>query len=268
MTLDQFKKAVDSFEGMPKMIGVIGGDPLLWPHFVEASKYLHSRIVPEQCGLWTCLPHGKEHLREVIVETYGHIFLNDHTRPDVMHNPTLVSSCEMPFLEWYRDYLIDHCWLQESWSPSIVGDKAYFCETAGCLSLLLGIDCGWTVEPGWWTKSTKHFTDQINACCHLCGQAMPLKKRASVEIIDDISPAMYERLKDTSPKLKKGKYKIHDLTICNDPAPMATYKDPAYRDIIADRYGIFLTINQQGFQSPHLYRNWTKEKKEKTLCQT
>ena len=262
MTMDQFRNAIDSLEGFPKQIGLIGGDPLLWPHFEEACELLRLKFPVEQLGLWTCLPEGKERFREIIVSTFHSIFLNDHSRNDVMHNPTLVASEEMPFIEWYRDYLISHCWLQEQWSPSIVADRAYFCETAGCLSLLLGLEqqnAGWPVEKNWWTKSVKHYREQIDTCCKFCGQAMPLKKRASVEGVDDISPKMHERLKLTSPKLKAGKFHIHDLQICNDTSPMATYKDTNYRDAIAARFGLFLSINAQGFQSPHLYRDWKKE---------
>jgi hypothetical protein len=140
-----------------------------------------------------------------------------------------------------------------------VGDRAYFCETAGSLGLLLGIDGGWPVEPGWWKRSTKHFTDDINKHCHLCGCAMPLMKRSSTEGVDDISPEMYEWLKDTSPKIKAGKYKIHDLTLCNDNRQMATYKDLSYREEIAKKYGIFLSINDKNYITPHLFKKWKKE---------
>jgi hypothetical protein len=36
-----------------------------------------------------------------------------------------------------------------------------------------------------------------------------------------------------------------------------SYKDQTYRDIIAARYGIFLTLNQGGFNEPHLMRKGT-----------
>jgi len=263
MTMDQFRRAADSLEGYPAIgkgiVGVIGGEPLLHNDFAEQCEYLRSMFPPEELGLWSCFPKGKEHYREDIVSTFGNIFINSHERNDILHCPTLVASGEVRGLEdWHRDYIVDKCWLQESWSPSIVGDRAYFCETAGCLGLLLGIDGGWAVEPGWWKRATKEFTDDINKHCHFCGVAMPLMKRISTEGIDDISPAMFERLKDTSPKIKAGKYQIHDLIPCNDNRQMATYKDVDYRNGIAKRYGMFLSQNDKKYLTPHLFKKWEK----------
>lgn len=265
MDFEQFKTAVDSMVAYPKMTGMMGGEPLLHPDFEKMCKYLHSKIPPERCGLWTCFPAGFEHYREVIVETFGNIFLNDHTRDDVMHSPVLVSSNELPLEEWQKWFAIDSCWAQMSWSASINPYGAYFCEIAASLAMLLGkthdengVEIAWKVEPGWWTRVPMHFTHQIKEFCGLCGLAMPLKKRASVDGIDDISPKMLERIKNTSPKIKAGKYQAHDLQLMRDDRPYASYKDPQYRDVIAARYGIFLMNNGMNFQQPYLKKNWTK----------
>ena len=85
---------------------------------------------------------------------------------------------------------------------------------------------------------------------------MPLKKRASIEKVDDISPGMLMLLKDSSPKIKAGKYEIHNLQPCQDNRPMASYKDEKYRDKIAARYGMFLMPNDLCFQTPHLSKKW------------
>jgi hypothetical protein len=265
MDFDTFKEAVDSMVGYPKMTGMMGGEPLIHPDFEKMCNYLHSKIPARQCGLWTTFPAGFESYREVIVETFGNIFLNDHSRDDVMHNPVLVSSEELPVQEWERHYMLNDCWAQMSWSASINPFGAYFCEIAASLAMLLGKrfdakgkEIAWPVVPGWWTRSPMHFTHQMKEFCGLCGCGMPLKKRQSVTGIDDISPKMLERIKNTSPKVKAGKYEVHNLQLCQDNRPMASYKDPHYRDKIADRYGIFLMNNDLMFQQPYLRKNWKK----------
>jgi hypothetical protein len=257
MALDAFKEAVDSLTGYPKIVGMIGGETLNHPDFEAMCNYLHSKFPKEQCGLWTALPEGFERYRETIVETFGHIFLNDHTRGDVLHAPVLVASEELPLEQWQKDYLINHCWVQNSWSASVNPNGAFFCEVAGALAMLFDIK-GWPVEPDWFTRMPKDFVEQMDTFCKLCGCAMPLLKRCSTDKIDDISPGMVEKLKVISPKLKAGKYAVHDLTLCQDNRQMATYKDQKYRDDIAARYGLFLSTNERGFQTPHLSRKWEK----------
>jgi hypothetical protein len=264
MSLSDAKVAIDSMVGYHHMTGIMGGEPLLHPQFTEICKYLQTKIPKAQCGLWTCLPEGKEHLREIIVETFDHIFINDHTRDDILHHPALVAANEMPLEGWKKDYLINKCWAQETWSASINPKGAWFCEIAASLAVLLDVkNLGWDVVPGWWARSPQHFISQM-AMCHYCGMAMPLKRRCSTEEIDDISPKMFEALKDISPKLIKGKYKIHNLEpFVGEEGQCATYKDPNYRDKIAKRYGMFLVVNDQHFQTPYLLKNWKKKGSEK-----
>jgi hypothetical protein len=270
MDFETFKKAVDSMVGYPKMTGIMGGEPLIHPDFERMCWYLHSKIPAKQCGLWTTFPKGYEEYREVIVKTFGNIFLNDHTREDIMHKPILVSAAELPLEEWQKWILTDSCYGQMSWSASINPYGAYFCEIAASLAILLekkygknGNEIAWEVKPGWWTRSPMHFTSQIKEFCGLCGLAMPLKARASVDGIDDISPKMFERLKSTSPKIKAGKYQIHDLKLCQDQRPLASYKQVDYRQKIAARYGMFTMPNDICFEQPYLLKNWKKGGGEK-----
>jgi hypothetical protein len=253
MNFDYFKKAVDSLEGTHCMVGVMGGEPLYHPMFEEMSLYLKSRFPFKQCGLWTCFPEGKERYAELIADTYGNIFLNDHTRPDILHAPILVSVKEVIPDETEMWYVVDHCWMQRAWSASINPHGAFFCEIAASLSMLLGQPGdGWDVEKGWWTKSTIHYSGQQRNWCPKCGGAVPLKKRFSVDPVDDISPIMLERIKDISPKIKRGGFEIHNLQQFQDCRQMATYKDEVYRKRIADRYGLFIVLDQRGFYEPHV----------------
>jgi organic radical activating enzyme len=264
MSFDDFKNSVDSLSGFSKMFGFHGGEPLLHPEFEKFCEYASSKIPKERLGLWTCLPAGREKYREIICNTFGSIFLNDHTREDILHAPVLVSSEEVGVDLWAKNYYIDHCWVQNSWSASINGNGAFFCEVAAALSLLLESkeeSLGWNVKdnPTWWQKSPIDFTEQIKRYCKLCGCCLPMIKRASIEGVDDISPKMLERLKETSPKIKSGKYMVSDMVLKSDDRQMATYKDEQYRDKIAERYGIFLTINSLGYNQPLLRKSWEKQ---------
>jgi len=257
MDFEFFKKAVDSMEGYPKITGIMGGEPLLHPEFEKFCKYASSKLPKEKLGLCTCLPKGKEHYREVICDTFGHIFINDHTRNDILHSPVLVPSKEVNLPGWQKDYLISKCWVQETWSASINPRGAWFCEVAAALAMLLEVEnLGWDVEQGWWARSPQHFISQM-AMCHWCGCAMPLKRRCSTDVVDDISPEMIKILDGISPKVTAKKYVEHDCQpYSGEEGQVATYKDKNYRDAIAKRYGMFLTINDKQYQTPHLLRNW------------
>jgi hypothetical protein len=252
MGWEQFKQAVDSMVGYPKMTGIMGGEPLLHPEFEKFCDYLVSKIPQAQLGLWTTLPKGFEKYREVICRTFKHIFVNDHSRADIYHQPPLVAVSEIikdPGEMWLA---INACWAQESWSASINPRGAWFCEIAAAMAMLFEEGEGWTVERGWWWKIPKDFASQMEQFCPRCGFAAPIGLRSSVEDVDDISPCNFELLKDRvrSPQ----RFKIHDLQPvrkdCNPP--MAAYKDMNYRQRIAARYGMGLFINDQHFWSPYL----------------
>jgi hypothetical protein len=255
MEWDDYTRAVSSVEGFPHMIGLMGGEPLLHPRFAEMAEYACDKLGREHLGLWTAFPRGKEYLREVIVKCFGNIFLNDHTRDDIYHHPLLVGMGEVMEYPAEAYLLADQCWVQNCWSASINPHGAFFCEVAAAFSILFNEPkTAWPVEKGWWWKTPKDFTQQIETFCLRCGGALPLKRRASIDGRDDISLLNYEHLKNTSPKLKASKYLLHDLSTClrADQQPLAAYKDMRYRDEIAKRYGIYLTMNEKGFQVPNL----------------
>jgi hypothetical protein len=248
----------------PKMTGFQGGEPLLHPDFEKMCEYARSKIKPAQLGLWTTLPEGYEHYREDICATFKHIFINDHTRADIFHHPGLVAVEEYEPDERKMWQLIDRCWAQESWSASIYPNGAWFCEIAGAMSMtgFWGKMDGWPVEPGWWWRIPKDFREQMEAFCPHCGFPAKVRRRSSQEGIDDISPKNYERLKDKSKKIQRGKYEIYDFFkpdaegMCH--APMARYKNTDYRNRIARRYGMYLVVNDQRFWSPYLLKDWKK----------
>jgi hypothetical protein len=130
---------------------------------------------------------------------------------------------------------------------------------AASLSLLFGeTGTGWKVEPGWWKRMPWDFKEQIEKYCSKCGACSKVHRRSSNEHIDDISPGMFERIKDNSAKIKRGEYAISDLKETNRLEKMAAYKDMEYRNEIANRYGMFFMINEKGFWKPFLKSGKTK----------
>lgn len=216
-------------------------------------------------GLWSCFPKGYEHYREIICETFGNIFLNDQSRPDIYHAPILVAAEEVIPDKKDMFLAIDHCWLQNSWSASINPKGAFFCEIAAAMSLLFNGSDGWKVEPDWWKRTVKDYREQIEEFCPKCGVALSLPRRASIDGRDDISLKNLERLKGKSLKIDAGKYVVSDLKTAVNPEPMAAYKDEDYRAKIADRYGIFLVNNEKGFQVPYLKKTMNSRAEKKPL---
>jgi len=266
MELSQIAEALASLKGFHSIVGIMGGEPLLHPQFEEICKLARSYFPKEQLGLWSAFPPGKEHYREVICETFGNVLLNDHHRPDIFHQPVLVSAEELIVDPAEMYVLIDTCWVQNSWSASINPNGAFFCEIAAAWSILLGEDAStaesWKPVDRWFWKSPKDFKAQIEHYCHRCGAAAPLNRRSSWDTTDDISPNNYELLKDKSPKLKRGEFKIHNLECISfkDQQPMAMYKEQEFREEIAHRYEIYLTLNARGYHQPWLAKGLSPRK--------
>lgn len=254
MSREDFEHAVDSMVGYPKMTGFMGGEPLLHPEFEEFCLIAKGKIPPDQLGLWTCLPKGFEKYAELICETFGHIFVNDHTRDDIYHAPLLVASEEVFKDKDEMFYVIHHCWLQDNWSASINPKGAFFCEIAASLSLLMDGSDGWPVESGWWWRTPKDFTSQIEEFCPKCGCCAPLQRRKSTDGRDDISQGNLDRLKGISKKIKNNDYILSDLSLTPQDQlfQMAKYKEYEYRIRISQRYGMGLRLNEKGFLTPYM----------------
>ena len=269
MSFDQFKQAVDSMVRFPGITGFMGGEPLLHPQFEAFCEYALTKIPREKLGLLTSFPKGYEGYREIICRTFGSIFLNDHTKADFYHCPVLVAIEEVEPDSRKMFLYIDHCWVQEKWSASINPKGAFFCEVAGAMAVLFDGNTGWPVEPDWFTRTTKDYTAQIEEYCPKCGCAAPLPRRASIDGRDDISPGNLKRLEGKSFKVKHNQYVISDLQKVEEPEEMWTYRDHKYRSIIANRYGIYLTIKDDTFHEPHLKKAFDKERKTifEQLCE-
>lgn len=267
MSSEQFREAVDSMIGFPNIVGFLGGEPLLHPLFEDFCNYALEKLGKEHLGLWSTFPKSKEHHREVICRTFDHVFLNDHSMGNIYHAPVLVAAEEVIPNDLDMFAVVDKCWVQNSWSASINPKGAYFCEVAGALAVLFEGSDGWKVEPGWWKRIPKDFASQMEEFCRKCGCAIPLARRQSIDERDDISPKNLELLKGKSKKVDRGEYVVSDFKILDQPDPngqmkdnypVQVYKDLKYRGEIAERYGIFLSLNEKGNLTPYLKKNWEK----------
>ena len=256
MPFEKYKEAVDSMEGYPKMIGMQGGEPLLHPEFEKFCEYLLTRFPKDNLGLWTTLPTGYEHYRKIICKTFKHIFINDHSRNDIYHHPSMMAIKDIIKDEKLMWYKINNCWTQMSWSASINPLGAYFCEMAASMAMLYNdSETAWKIEHDWWYRPVWNFKEQIEKWCPNCGMPCNLKRRKSTDTLDDISISTYLKLKDVSPRVKQELVKIIlNPTECEkeDMQPLGAYRDTDYRNNIAKRYGIYTYVNDENFWTPVL----------------
>lgn len=248
MSFSDFKNAIDSLDEYEGMAGIMGGEPTLHPEFERFISYLKEKrgindvsgargpirdmqlhilgnlntgVFPTRTVLLSSLNYTYYKHFETINDTFSYQLLNDHANK-VEHQALLMTRKELgiPDEEWIKKR--DACWIQNNWSGSITSKGAFFCEVAGALDMLFDGPGGWKVEPGWWKRTPEDFGDQLH-WCEMCSGCLDAPKRVSSEDIDDVTPVIYERLKEMeSPKLKKGR------VVVRDPAQFSEYSSPTY----------------------------------------
>jgi hypothetical protein len=151
------KSALDH-QGRGKVIGIMGGEPLLHPDFPELAEMV-IEVLPEarHRGLWTGLDY-REHKHRTAVERLlglhhgrggGYLNHNRHEPPSV-HQPVLVAIREVIRDEAAMWKLIDDCWLQKTWSSCITPKGFFFCEVAGALDIIFDGPGGLPIDPQCW----------------------------------------------------------------------------------------------------------------------
>jgi hypothetical protein len=214
MDLDTVKKAIDSLEGCPSNIGIMGGEPTLHPKFAEICKIMQE-MVPEKGRrqLWTNGYKWKEY-EKIIYETFHpyNIIYNEHNDPaEGLHQPLLIAADDLIEDKKLMWKLINNCWIQNRWSASITPKGCFFCEVAAAQDFLFDGPGGYPIEKGWWDKTPEDFIDQVRRYCPQCSAAIPMPRVSSHADFDFVSESNLRRLEEAgSPRRLKGKIKIFD----------------------------------------------------------
>lgn len=237
MPVETFSAALRRLRHWPGKIGVIGGEPLLHPEFKTLNALLRRHFPPhhslrarlaallkrrplpanKKLGLWTSglpgTPLADPRHDPDIAATYGFIAYNPHDAEQMKkcrHQPLTVAIREAVPDEALMWQLIDNCWVQRTWCPSITHKGAYFCEVAAAQDILLNDGANaWPIEPGWWSAppNSREFLAQKEALCPNCGMAIPMERELLLKQSEKISPQLLEAFR--ARKLKR----IHEQDV-------------------------------------------------------
>lgn len=232
MDPDMVRRAIESLEGFPHRIGLMGGEPALHPRFPEICQ-IYQEMIPDRRRreFWTAGYKWNEY-KAIIDATFDEdrISYNDHMADDGKHQPLLVAIDDIVEDKQLMWDLIDNCWVQQHWSASITPKGAFFCEVAAALDHALDGPGGYPVEKGWWQKTPEQFQEQVRRYCPRCSGALPLPRLSDMrggrdcKTIDWISKGNAQLLeKSGSPKYKKGNVHLLDKTYTADD--LAEYMD-------------------------------------------
>jgi hypothetical protein len=259
MAPDCFERAVRAVKDFPaesepcpkgrrKVVGIIGGEPLLHPEFPTLVDIMIQEI-PQLYyrGLWTSKdwktgshpkwgPYRPQVERLIGVNPTSKIhgpsashatgFLNWNMHlpsMNVHHQPLLAASQDLVADERERWALIEQCWVQRDWSGTCTPKGFFFCEVAGHFDLLFDGPGGKPLEPGAWRgdlyfetdaagvrRPHGHFADQVRQWCTRCGASVPQAGRRDAENTDDVSPSNLIPLQALrSPRIARGDYVLH-----------------------------------------------------------
>ena len=149
MDLEFIEKAIDSLEGFPGRIGIMGGEPMMHPKIKEIIELFAKKTDRRNRHIWTA-GYRWEEFKDLVHKHYDEdlITFNDHTAPG-KHQPLLVAIDDVVENKELADELISNCWVQEQWSASITPKGGFFCEVAGSLDYLLDGPGGVKIEKGW-----------------------------------------------------------------------------------------------------------------------
>lgn len=252
MNLDYFKAAVNSIQGTPTLIGVMGGEPLLHPRFEEICLYLQKTFSSERLALWSTLDKRFKRHAPLIAKTFGIVLPNSHSHPRIFHSPPLVNSEKVLGPRFIP--AVDNCWIQKSWSASINPQGAYFCEVAASIDLILKTGTAFDIQTAWWRKKPSAYMAQVKALCSKCGICLNLTPRKDTARTDDLDDWWIKRLKDSSPKIKAGLYqRFRGRIFDNRQSDINSFRnDIAYLRKTAKQFGLNLKEQKNGYLKPYL----------------
>lgn len=210
MKPEQVEKAIDSLLDFPGRIGIMGGEPLMHPDFLEICHMMKAMVSPDRRHLWTS-GYNWNMYRDVVRKTFGeNVHFNNHSDTTQKHHPMLLSISDIIHDRDLIRQLVEECWVNNRWSASINPKGVFFCEIAAAMDMLFDGPGGHPVKRGWWDKDPEAFQDQIERYCYQCGACVPYFP-VTLEDQDVASLSNYERLqKADSPKLRKKGIRLHE----------------------------------------------------------
>lgn len=166
---------------------------------------------------------------------------NDHSEVG-KHQPWMIAIEETVEDERLRDELIQACWVQRFWSPSINPKGAFFCEIAAVIDLLFDGPGGFEVVPNWWNKDVPDFQQQVSTYCGRCGMALPyatVPNDSAVEYVSGKVAALLLGDNVRSPFSDRLKVVSETLTIDDIKANLKDYAPWEYlgEDGVRDKHG-------------------------------
>jgi len=207
MPLEKIEAAILAYKDWPTEISIIGGEPLLHPQFAELNALLRKHLPQEKLNIFTSGlpdtprtvsteppdPHSLYNWKPEypwsqwpetnsdMTRTYRTIRYNPHTEAQMSscsHHPLTIAVEEAVLDRALMWKLINNCWLQRCWSPTVNINGAYFCEVGAALDMLLfdGANA-WPVEAGWWKRRPHEFQEQVSKLCPRCGMCLPRERQ-------------------------------------------------------------------------------------------
>lgn len=204
LSITEFKRALKSLYGWKGKIILIGGEPTLHPNFKEICEIFKNEFPFIQRGLWSAGGRKFYEFRELIDETFGVLNFNNH-KQDCNHQPNLIAIDEVIDDPQLKQELIENCWLQHLWSPSIGPNGTFFCEVAQSMDQIFKMKMGKKIQDNWWNEPIKeYFGKQIETFCNMCGACLPLAGESDKSREEKITKKNIERLKlANSPFIQK-----------------------------------------------------------------
>lgn len=241
MSIEQLEQAIDSLHGWRNKIGIIGGEPTLHPDFEQICKTLQRSVPRQKMELFTTGGKLYEQYRPLIMETFGAISCNEHTpeqQAKCLHQPITVAINEAVPDKSLRDELIDRCWVQRAWCPSIAPSGAFFCEVAYAIDMITNGPGGWPVKRGWWQKDPHEFRDQVERYCGMCGMAIPMerdlmsqrKEKFSPQLLENFKALRLNKLTDSWVQVFDQQFTAEDIAVARETWDPANYRQDLPRD--------------------------------------